>query len=94
MLTGFVLAAAILGKLLSGFLLIKQDRLTQLIVGVAMIPRGEVGLIFANVGRDTGVFKNEVYASMILVIAVTTLLAPFALRWIFQSTDKEKPPSH
>lgn len=94
MLTGFVLVVAILGKLFSGFLLVKLDRLTQLIVGVAMIPRGEVGLIFANVGRDTGVFKNDVYASMILVIAITTLLAPFALRWIFQSTEPEKPPSH
>ncbi len=81
-LTGSLCIVAVIGKLLSGFLLVKEKFKSQLIVGTAMIPRGEVGLIFANVGLTVGVLKNEIYASIILVIALTTLFAPFALRYI------------
>lgn len=81
-LTGSLFIAAIIGKLLSGFLLTKEKYKTQLIIGTAMIPRGEVGLIFASVGLAAGVLKNDIYASIILVIALTTLLAPFVLRYI------------
>lgn len=87
MLGGALILAAILGKLLSGFLLTGVKRISKLIVGTAMIPRGEVGLIFANVGLNVGVLKNDIYATVILVIAVTTLLAPFSLRWLFAKLD-------
>lgn len=82
-LTGSLFIAAIIGKLLSGFLLFKERSKTRWIIGTAMIPRGEVGLIFANIGLTVGVLKDDVYASIILVIALTTLLAPFVLRYIF-----------
>lgn len=87
MITGLLFISAIVGKLASGFLLRKETLTTKLIVGTSMIPRGEVGLIFANIGLTAGVFKDNIYASIILVIALTTLLAPFALRYIC----KEKP---
>ena len=74
---------AVLGKLLSGFSLRKESFLTQLSIGTAMAPRGEVGLIFANLGLMANIFENSTYASLILVIALTTLLAPFALRSIY-----------
>ena len=48
-----------------------------------MVPRGEVGLIFAEVGLKSGILNNETYASLILVIAITTLVAPFGLRWLY-----------
>lgn len=82
MITGLLFISAIIGKLASGFLLRKETLTTKLIVGTAMIPRGEVGLIFANIGLTAGVFQGNIYASIILVIALTTLLAPFALRYI------------
>lgn len=85
MITGLLFISAIIGKLASGFLLKKETLSTKLIVGTAMIPRGEVGLIFANIGLTAGVFKDDIYASIILVIALTTLLAPFALRYICSS---------
>lgn len=88
MITGLLFFSAILGKLVSGFLLKKETFSTKLIVGTAMIPRGEVGLIFANIGLTAGVFKDDIYASIILVIALTTLLAPFALRYICSSKEK------
>ncbi len=93
MLTGSLLAVGILGKLLSGFLLRKESLIKQLIVGTAMIPRGEVGLIFANIGLTTGIIQNEVYASIILVITITTLVAPFALRYMYAYAPSE-PAEH
>lgn len=92
LLTGSLLVAAIFGKLLSGILLKDESRLMKLIVGTAMIPRGEVGLIFANIGLTVGVLKNDIYTSLILVIAITTLIAPFALRWLYSFEKKQPVP--
>lgn len=92
MLTGCLIVAAVIGKLFSAFLLKGESRIMKLIIGIAMVPRGEVGLIFANVGLDAGVLKNDVYASIILVITITTLIAPFALRGLYRhSTHNDKP---
>jgi Kef-type K+ transport system membrane component KefB len=52
-------------------------------MGTAMIPRGEVGVIFADLGRVTGVFMNEDYAGMVIVIVLTTLLPPFVMKWFY-----------
>lgn len=75
-------AVALTGKLL-GAMLIKEPWAIRWMVGLAMIPRGEVGLVFAEVGRVGGIFNNEVYAGMVVVIALTTLLPPFAMKWYF-----------
>lgn len=83
LLTGSLLIVAILGKILSGIFLRKESLRKKLVVGIAMIPRGEVGLIFANIGLTAGVLQNDVYASIILVIVLTTLLAPFALKHLY-----------
>lgn len=83
-LTSVLLLVAVLGKLFSGVLLWSESFRSKLTIGVAMIPRGEVGLIFANVGLTSGVFQNDVYASIILVITLTTLLAPSCLRAIYR----------
>jgi Kef-type K+ transport system membrane component KefB len=74
--------AAMVGKLL-GALLIKESWSTRWMVGLAMMPRGEVGLVFTEVGRVGGIFNNETYAAMVVVIALTTLLPPFAMKWCF-----------
>jgi len=55
----------------------------RIIIGLAMVPRGEVGLIFAELGRVSGIFNNEVYAGMIIVITLTTLLPPFIIKWFY-----------
>jgi len=77
----FVLAVG--GKMFGAFLLKKQPWPARLAIGLAMVPRGEVGLIFAELGRVSGIFDNEVYAAMVLVIALTTLLPPFAMKWFY-----------
>jgi Kef-type K+ transport system membrane component KefB len=87
--TGSLFLVAALGKLLSGFL-IKESFRTRFIIGTAMIPRGEVGLIFANIGLTAGILKDEVYTSIILVIVLTTLMAPLLLRYIYGSSRKPR----
>jgi len=76
-----LIAAAVLGKI-GGALFLREPWHTRWMIGVAMIPRGEVGLIFAELGRVSGIFDNEIYAALVLVIALTTLLPPFAMKWI------------
>ena len=49
-----------------------------------MLPRGEVGLIFATIGLKEGVLGENLYASLLLVVLVTTLMAPPLLRWRLQ----------
>ncbi len=81
LMTASLLVVAVVGKLMSGFALLKDSRFIKMAVGISMIPRGEVGLIFANVGQESQVFDGTLYAVLVLVIAVTTLCAPFALRY-------------
>lgn len=52
----------------------------RIIIGMAMVPRGEVGLIFAELGYIAGIFDNEIHAAMVIVIALTTLLTPFSIK--------------
>jgi Kef-type K+ transport system membrane component KefB len=53
-------------------------------VGISMVPRGEVGLIFAELGRASGVFDPQVYAALVIVIAYTTILAPFWIKLFYR----------
>lgn len=76
-----LLVAAIMGKLVGAFLL-KGPWEVRWMIGLAMIPRGEVGLIFAELGRVSGIFNNEIYAGIVIVIALTTLLPPFMMKWL------------
>jgi Kef-type K+ transport system membrane component KefB len=79
-----LLIVAIVGKL-AGPLLIKESWPVRWIIGTAMVPRGEVGLIFAELGRDGGILNNEIYAGMVIVIALTTVLSPLALQELYSS---------
>ncbi|HEY1951742.1 MAG TPA: cation:proton antiporter, partial [Gemmatimonadaceae bacterium] len=77
--------AAVIGKLASslGALGTKLDWLS---IGIGMIPRGEVGLIFANIGlglvvRGDHIVDTATYAAIAMMVIVTTLITPPALRW-------------
>jgi Kef-type K+ transport system membrane component KefB len=56
----------------------------KLVIGVAMVPRGEVGLIFAQTGLTAGVLDDGRYAALTLMVLTTTLLAPPVLRALLQ----------
>ncbi len=75
---------AIAGKIAGGYLLIREHWLMRSAIGMAMVPRGEVGLVFAELGRRANVFDAEVYAAMVLVIAYTTLFSPFWIKLFYR----------
>jgi Kef-type K+ transport system membrane component KefB len=67
---------AVLGKIVSGFVVPGKDKWT---VGLAMIPRGEVGLIFAAIGQTMGVVTPQVFSIIVLTVLLTTIVGPFML---------------
>ncbi|HHD77984.1 MAG TPA: cation:proton antiporter, partial [Campylobacteraceae bacterium] len=86
---GTILLVAIAGKMLLPFMLRTLSLKKRLIVGLSMIPRGEVGLIFAEIGRIGNVFDNETYAALILVIILTTLLPPFLIKLAYEYENEK-----
>jgi Kef-type K+ transport system membrane component KefB len=72
---GVISLAAIAGKLVAG-IAAKGDLHEKLLVGISMVPRGEVGLIFAATGQSLGVLNEEEFSVIILVVIVTTFIAP------------------
>lgn len=69
-----LIVAAIIGKLLSGFGGHRKD--DRLLIGIGMLPRGEVGLVFASIGRTLGVISDQLFSAIILMVIVTTIIAP------------------
>jgi Kef-type K+ transport system membrane component KefB len=74
-------AAAIAGKLLAGA---AAGPVRRWLVGWGMVPRGEVGLIFATIGRSLGVVGEEVFSVIVLVVIFTTLVTPPVLGWLLR----------
>jgi len=83
------LLIAIVGKYIGVFLLRGTTAINKALIGVSMIPRGEVGLIFAELGRVNGILDNQIYAVLIFVIVVTTVVPPFVLKWLFKCCDQQ-----
>lgn len=79
-----LIAVAVLGKVLSGFV-IKGTLRERLSVGISMMPRGEVGLIFAEFGRSFKAIDDVGYAVVVFVVAVTTLIAPVLLKLVLRA---------
>jgi Kef-type K+ transport system membrane component KefB len=52
-----------------------------------MVPRGEVGLIFAHVGLDTGVVDETAFNALVIVVMLTTFVAPPLLKIVFRRTS-------
>ena len=82
LMAGGLTTAAILGKLVSG--LGCSASLSRLAVGVGMMPRGEVALIFAGIGKGLGVIGDGIFSAVVVMVFTTTFLTPpllkFALR--------------
>ncbi len=66
--------AATIGKLVSGWGGAKKD--DRLLIGIGMLPRGEVGLVFASIGRTLGVLSDNLFSAIILMVIITTFVAP------------------
>jgi len=73
-----LIIVAIIGKLLSGFGGSRKD--DRLLIGIGMLPRGEVGLVFASIGRTLGVISDDLFSAVVLMVIITTFIAPFWLK--------------
>lgn len=74
-----LLFISFVGKLVSGFVTRGPLR-EKLLIGLSMLPRGEVGLIFVELGKQLRVYDEFMYAVVVGVVAVTTLLSPILLK--------------
>jgi Kef-type K+ transport system membrane component KefB len=84
----FLLVVAIVGKVVTGFTVFGIPGVNRLAIGVGMIPRGEVGLVFAAVGSESGVLSKPLEAAVIVMVILTTFLAPPLLRLVFAQSDQ------
>ena len=87
----FLILVAILGKVITGFTVFGNPDLNKLAIGVGMIPRGEVGLVFAGVGSASGALSEATEAAIIVMVISTTFIAPPLLRLVFK--EEEVSPS-
>ncbi|MFB8791142.1 MAG: cation:proton antiporter [Potamolinea sp.] len=85
----FLITVAILGKVVTGLTVFGQPGINRLAIGVGMIPRGEVGLVFAAVGSASGALSEATEAAIIMMVILTTFLAPPLLRFVFQESDSD-----
>jgi Kef-type K+ transport system membrane component KefB len=83
-----------LGKIVSGYV---SDRGTnRWVVGVGMIPRGEVGIIFASLGtslqlQGKPLFSATVFGAMILMVTITSMIAPAWLGYLLKKKPDAAP---
>ena len=88
-----LLVVAVVGKLLSPLGAIGSPG-DKPLIGLGMLPRGEVGLIFATIGLQNGVLGDDLYAALLLVVLVTTLVTPPLLKVRYQRLRADsRPPS-
>ena len=83
---GLLTFGAVIAKMISG-VWVKGGFMKKLSTGIAMVPRGEVGLIFAEVGKRSKIFDDMIYAVIVFVVALTTLFAPLFLRFVMKNEE-------
>jgi len=82
---------AIVGKVVGGGLgTLSLGRKTALIVGTGMVPRGEVGIIIANLGWQAGVLDGRMYAIIISMSLLTAIIAPSVLPLLMKPKVREE----
>ena len=65
----------------------------SVVVGVGMIPRGEVGLITASIGFAAGLIPRGIYVQVIVLVLATTLVTPALLRLVYARREAAVEPS-
>ncbi len=80
-----ITAVAFIGKLVAG---LAAGKVNKWLVGFGMVPRGEVGLIFASIGKAMGVVNDEVFSIIVIMVILTTLLTPPILTVLLKKMHK------
>jgi Kef-type K+ transport system membrane component KefB len=87
-----VTVIAIVSKLVGGFFgALSLGRRSALIVGVGMIPRGEVGVVIASLGLAAGVFTNQIYAVIVAMSLLTSIITPPILAILLKRQRDDEP---
>jgi Kef-type K+ transport system membrane component KefB len=89
---GVAIATKLVGCGLPAWLFLKNKAQSRR-VGVAMISRGEVGLIVAGVGLSSGVLMPNIYTTIVIMVAVTSLITPIWLKLEYRKDVQQNPPA-
>ena len=81
---------AVVGKFLAGYAAF-WFKGSKRVIGAGMIPRGEVGLIFAAMGKSSGILDEDMFAAVTVVVMVTTFIAPPLLKFLAPPLDGPAP---
>jgi len=84
--------AAIIGKQICG-LVVGEKGVDKVSIGIGMIPRGEVGLIFAGIGKSLNVVDDALFSAIVIMVTLTTFAAPPVLRWSLGRWEKKQRKS-
>jgi Kef-type K+ transport system membrane component KefB len=85
---------AVASKLIGGFLgALSLGRRGAMIVGVGMIPRGEVGVVIASLGLAAGVFTNDIYAVIVAMSLLTSIITPPVLAALLKRPEEDSEPA-
>ena len=87
-IAGFMFLVAIVGKVVAGWAVFGPQKTNKLVVGLGMLPRGEVGLIFLGLGTAAKLLSPGLEIAILLMVIGTTFLAPVLLRLVL----KDEPP--
>ena len=88
-IAAFLIVVAVVGKVVTGWAVFGQAEVNRLAIGVGMIPRGEVGLVFAGIGTASGVLDRPLEAAIIMMVILTTFLAPPLLQMTLKEPSVE-----
>ncbi|MEL6493828.1 MAG: cation:proton antiporter [Cyanobacteria bacterium J06623_7] len=91
-IAAFLIVVAIIGKIVTGWAVFGQEKVNRLAIGIGMVPRGEVGLVFAGIGTASGVLDKPLQAAIIIMVILTTFVAPPLLRFAFKTEDLAEQP--
>ncbi|MBI5377697.1 MAG: cation:proton antiporter [Thaumarchaeota archaeon] len=94
MLSGMIITIAVATKFFGCGLpamLFLKDKRKSMQVGIGMISRGEVGLIVAGVGVASGVLTSNVYSTIVIMVAVTTIITPLWLKSSYKKETAQQP---
>ena len=89
-IAAFLMVIAIVGKVITGWAVFGQPGINRFAIGVGMIPRGEVGLVFAGIGSASGALSKPLEAAIIVMVILTTFLAPPFLRLAFKGSPESE----
>jgi Kef-type K+ transport system membrane component KefB len=82
--------AGVITKMLGGLIGARGiGRWGSIAVGVGMVPRGEVGIVVANLGLAAGLLSGGVFGALLVAVVLTTVVAPYLLAWAVPRADRE-----